>query len=46
MDKSHCTTFYRPVLMHHLMYTGSHINYRSDMFRCSLTPSSESPIKL
>ena len=37
------TTFYWPTLMHHLMYTRSHINYSSKSFRCSPTPSSRSP---
>jgi hypothetical protein len=35
-----CIIFKSPTLIHHAMYTKSYISFRSDAFRCVLTPSS------
>ena len=37
-------SIYRPTLVHCTVYIKSHPGFRSDAFRCLLTPPSESPV--
>jgi len=37
-------SIYRPTLVHCTVYTKSHPGFRSNAFRCLLTPPSESPV--
>jgi len=39
-------TLYWPTITYRPMYTRSHINYSTNMFRCSLTTSSGSPVQM